>query len=231
MANQTKLTAKTRTDVGRSAVNKIKKEGRVPAVIYGGYGKPVTLSLDKREIANLLAHAVSEHVLVDLTIADGAQVTSSLALIQEVQHHPLKGDVLHVDFHAVRADETLHAEVPVEPFGEPEGVKNAGGILEIAVHSLEVECLPKDLPEIIRIDVSALNLGESIHVKDIQFPDGVTATADGDLTVVRVAAPKVEVEAVVEAVVAAEPEVIKEKKEEPAAAAPGKPAAEKTEKK
>ncbi|HZJ15409.1 MAG TPA: hypothetical protein VFD27_10180, partial [Chthoniobacteraceae bacterium] len=89
MANQTKLTAKTRTDVGRSAVNKIKAEGRVPAVIYGGHDKPVNLSLDKREIANLLAHAVSEHVLVDLTIADGAQVTSSLALIQEVQHHPL----------------------------------------------------------------------------------------------------------------------------------------------
>jgi large subunit ribosomal protein L25 len=228
MANQTKLTAQTRSGVGRSAVNKIKAQGRIPAVIYGGLDKPLTLSLDKREISNFLAHAVSEHVLVDLAIADGGQVINRLALIQEVQHHPLKGDVLHIDFHAVRADELLHAEVPVEPYGEPEGVKNAGGVLEIAVHSLEVECLPQDLPEIIRIDVTALNLGDAIHVRDIQLPEGVTARADGDLTVVRVAAPKVEVEPVVEAVVAAEPEVIKEKKEEPApTAAPAKPAPEK----
>ena len=101
-------------------------------------------------------------------------------------------------------------------------MKNFGGILEIAMHSIEVECLPKDLPEVIRIDVSALNVGDAIHIKDIQLPEGVTARADGDLTVVRVAAPKVEVEPE-PAAEAAQPEVIKEKKDDAAAAA--KPAA------
>ncbi len=231
MAKQLKLSAQTRSVVGRSAVNKIKAQGLVPATIYGGHDKPVNLSLNKREISNLLSHATSEHVLVDLEIADGPAKSNRLALIQEVQHHPIRRDVLHVDFHAVRADEKLHAEIPVEPFGEPAGVKNFGGILEINLHSLEVECLPKDLPDLIRIDVSGLNVGEAIHVKDIALPEGVTARADGELTVVRVAAPKVEVEPVA-AAAAAGPEVIKEKKDDAAAAKPGaapaaKPAAEK----
>ena len=232
MAKQLKLSAQTRSSVGRSAVNNIKAQGLVPACIYGGSDKPVNLTLNKREISNLLSHATSEHVLVDLEIADGGKTSSRLALIQEVQHHPLKRDVLHVDFHAVRADEKLHAEIPVEPFGEPAGVKNFGGILEIALHSLEVECLPKDLPDLIRIDVSGLNVGEAIHVKEIALPDGVTVRADGELTVVRVAAPKVEIEPVAAVAAAAGPEVIKEKKEDPAAAdkkpaGDKKPAAEK----
>ena len=218
MAKQLKLSAQTRSTVGRSAVNKIKAQGLVPACIYGGSDKPVNLTLNKREISNLLSRATSEHVLVDLEIADGGTTSSRLALIQEVQHHPLKRDVLHVDFHAVKADEKLHAEIPVEPFGEPAGVKNFGGILEIALHSLEVECLPKDLPDLIRIDVSGLNVGEAIHVKDIALPEGVTVRADGELTVVRVAAPKVEIEPVATVAAAAGPEVIKEKKEDPAAA-------------
>ncbi len=108
---------------------------------------------------------------------------------------------LHVDFHAVRADEKLHARNPGrDRSAKPAGVKNFGGILEIALHSIEVECLPKDLPEMIRIDVSGLNVGDAIHVKDLQLPEGVSARADGDLTVVRVAAPKVEVEPVAAAV-------------------------------
>lgn len=218
MAKQLKLSAQTRSVVGRTAVKKIKAQGLVPATIYGGHDQPVNLSLNKREISTLLLRATSEHVLVDLEIADGAEKSSRLALIQEVQHHPIRRDVLHVDFHAVREDEKLHAEIPVEPFGEPAGVKNFGGILEIALHSLSIECLPKDLPELIRIDVSGLGVGEAIHVKDIALPEGVTAHADGDLTVVRVAAPKVEVVPAPSA--AAGPEVIKEKKDDAAAAKP-----------
>lgn len=219
MAKQKTVSAQTRTGVGRSAVNKLKQQGLVPAVVYGGHDKPQTLQVNARDIGNLLSHATSEHILVDLQIADGGNTTSRLALIQEVQHDPIKGSVLHVDFHAVRADEKIHAEIPVEPLGEPAGVKNYGGILEIALHSLEVECLPKDLPEIIQIDVSALNVGDSIHVKDIALPAGVTARQDADLTVVRVAAPTVEAEPTpaAEAAAAAGPEVIKEKKEDAAA--------------
>ncbi len=229
MAKQLKLTAQTRSTVGRTAVKKIKAQGLVPAVVYGGQAKPISLSLNAREITNLLSHAVSEHLLVDLEINDGGATSNRLALIQQVQHHPIRRDVLHVDFHAVKADELLHSEIPVETFGEADGVKNFGGILEHSMHSIEIECLPKDLPEIIRIDVSALGVGEGIHVKDVQFPEGVTARADGELTVVRVAAPKVEIEPAAGAE-AAQPEVLKEKKDDKAAAKPAadaKPAAKK----
>ncbi|HEX8296186.1 MAG TPA: 50S ribosomal protein L25/general stress protein Ctc [Chthoniobacteraceae bacterium] len=220
MAKQLKLSAQTRTGIGRSAVNQIKKQGLVPAVIYGGKEQPLALSIKAREIGTLLAHATSEHVLVDLEIAGDGATTNRLALIQQVQHHPIKGSVLHVDFHAVNANEVIHAEIPVEPFGEASGVKNFGGLLELNMHAIEVECLPQDLPEVIRVDVSALNVGDAIHVKDLQLPAGVVVHVDADLTVVRVAAPKVEEEPVAGAAVATQPEVLKEKKEDPAAAKP-----------
>jgi large subunit ribosomal protein L25 len=229
MAKQQKLTAQTRLTSGRTAVIKIKQQGLVPAVVYGGQDKPINLSINAREIGNILAHATSEHFLVDLEIEDGGSKTNRLALVQEVQHHPIKGNVLHVDFHAVKADEKLHAKIPIETLGEPAGVKNFGGILEISMHEIEVECLPKDLPEVISLDVSALGVGDAIHIKDIKFSEGVTATADEELTVVRVAAPKVEIEPAAGAEVAA-PEVLKEKKPDAAAApaakgaAPAKPA-------
>ena len=216
MAKQQKLAAQKRETAGRSAVNKIKAQGLVPAVIYGAKEEPMKLTISAREIGTLLSRATSEHVLVDLEIADGGQKSNRLALIQEVQHHPLKRNVLHVDFHAVRADEKLHADIPVEPTGEADGVKNFGGILEINLHTVEVECLPKDLPEIIIIDVTRLGVGDAIHIKDLQLPEGVTVRGDGELTVVRVAAPTVEIEPVA---AAAGPEVIKEKKEDTAAAA------------
>lgn len=223
MAKQIKLSAQTRLTSGRSAVNKIKKQGLVPAVVYGGKDKPVNLAISAREIGNALAHATSEHFLVDLEIADGSSKQSRLALVQEVQHDPIRGDVLHVDFHAVNANEVIHAEIPVETVGEADGVKNYGGILEINLHALEIECLPKDLPDVITIDVTALGVGDAVHVKDVKLPEGVSARADGDLTVVRVAAPKVEVEPV--ASETTQPEVIKEKKEEGAALAAGAKAA------
>lgn len=227
MAKQQKLAAQTRTTSGRTAVKKIKQQGLVPAVIYGGRDKPSNLSINAREISNILSHATSEHFLVDLEIADGGSTTSRLALVQEVQHDPIKGNVLHVDFHTVKADEKLHAEIPIETIGEARGVKNFGGILEMPMHEIEVECLPKDLPEVITLDVSELGVGDAIHIKDIKFPEGVSARADEDLTVVRVAAPKVEVEPVAAEVT--QPEVLKEKKEDAAApaakgAAPAKPA-------
>ena len=129
-----------------------------------------------------------------------------------MQHHPVRGDILHVDFLEVATDELLHTEVPVEAFGDADGVKNFGGLLEHSLRSLAIECLPKDLPEIIRVDVSALGLNQSLHVRDIILPQGVTATTDPDLTVFIVAEPKVEVTPVATAEVPTGPEVIKEKK-------------------
>jgi large subunit ribosomal protein L25 len=132
-------------------------------------------------------------------------------------------------------DEKVEADVPLEPTGTANGVKNFGGLLEQSLRVLAVECLPRDLPDIITVDVSELNIGDSIHVRDIKLPDGVTANVQADLTVFSVLAPIVEEEVVAEAEVAAGPEVIKERKEEGEAAAPGAgasaPAKEKEQKK
>ena len=214
MAQQVKLKAQKRTLIGRNAIKKIKEKGLVPAVIYGSQAEPMTLQIDARELTTVLAGASSEHVLVELEILDGSQSTHRLALIQEVQHHPLKSALVHVDFHAVSATEKITSEVPIEAVGEALGVRTFGGLLEYSLRTLEVECYPQDLPDIVRIDVSNLNIGESLHVRDIQLPSGVEAITDEDLTVVSVVASRVGEEVTEPAEVATTPEVITEKKPE-----------------
>lgn len=220
MAKQVKLSAQTRPHAGRSAVKKIKAQGAVPAIIYGGREEPQSLQVSSREINTLLSHAVGENILVDLEISDAGKTVNRLALIQEIQHAPLGGAVLHIDFHAVSQNEILHANIPVETIGEAVGVRSYGGILEQNMRSIEVACLPKDLPEIIRVDVSNLNIGDSIHIKHIMLPEGVKATADGELTVFHVAPPVVEEVKVAAVEAPTGPEVIKEKKPDGEAAAP-----------
>ncbi len=221
MAKQVKLKAEPRTATGRSAVRKLKARGIVPAIIYGGKEKAQSLQLSARDINVMLSHASGENILVELEI-DGEKAKRT-ALVQEVQHSPLGGDVMHVDFHAVSMDETIEADVPLEPTGTATGVKNFGGLLEQNLRVLSVECLPADLPDRITVDISALNIGDSIHVRDIPLPPRVTLKVHPDLTAFSVVAPVVEEEPVAAATeaVAAGPEVIKEKKEEGEAAAPG----------
>ena len=216
MAKQVKLTAERRTATGRSAVRKLKAMGVVPAIIYGAKDKAEPLQVSRRDINAMLSHAAGENILVELEIAG----KSRLALVQEVQHAPLGGAILHVDFHAVSMDEMIQADVPLEPTGIANGVKNMGGLLEQNLRSLAIECLPRDLPDLIRVDVSALDIGDAIHVREIQLPTGVTTRVQPDLTAFSVLAPTVEEEPVVaEVEAAAGPEVIREKKEEPEAAA------------
>jgi large subunit ribosomal protein L25 len=227
MAKQVKLKAEPRTDAGRSAARKLRARGLIPAIIYGGNNKPQPLQVAAREINAMMSHASGENVLVELEIA--GQDSSRTALVQEVQHSPVGGEIRHVDFHAISMDEMIEAEVPLEPIGTAVGVKTFGGLLEQSLRALAIECLPGDLPDRITVDVSQLNIGDSIHVRDIQLPSGVTPKVQPDLTAFSVVAPVVEEEpAVVEAeVAAAEPEVITEKKEEGEGAAPAPVAKEK----
>jgi large subunit ribosomal protein L25 len=213
MAQQVKLKAQKRTLVGRNAIKQIKARGLVPGVIYGSNQTPQPLEVDDRELSTVLAHASNEHILVELEIFDGNQSTSKLALIQEVQHHPLKRGLVHVDFHAVSTTEKIASAVPIETLGEAVGVRTFGGLLEHSLRTLEVQCYPQDLPGVIRIDVTNLNIGESLHVRDIPLPAGVEATTDENLTVVSVVASRVgeETTEVVEQAAAA-PEILTEKK-------------------
>ena len=220
MAKQAKLKAEQRTAIGRSAVRKLKTRGIIPAIVYGGKEKPQPLQVAARDINAVLSHASGENILVELEIA--GEQSNRMALVQEIQHSPVGGDILHVDFHAVSMDEKIQAEVPLEPVGIANGVKNFGGLLEQSLRSLPIECLPRDLPDRLTVDVSNLNIGDSIHVRDIQLPSGVTAKAQPDLTAFSVLAPVVEEEPVPIAAegAAAGPEVITEKKPEGEAATP-----------
>ena len=219
MAKQVKLKAEPRSTVGRSAVRKLKARGFIPAVIYGGTDKPQPLQVSARDINAMMSQASGENVLVELEIGDDGQ--SRTALVQEVQHSPVRGEIRHVDFHAISMDQMIQAEVPLEPLGTAVGVKTFGGLLEQSLRALAIECLPVDLPDRITVDVSHLNIGDSIHVRDIQLPAGVTPKVQLDLTAFSVVAPVVEEERVATEAeaAAAGPEVITEKKEEGEAAA------------
>jgi large subunit ribosomal protein L25 len=227
MAKQVNLKAEPRTNVGRSAVRKLRARGLIPAIIYGGNDQPQPLQVTARDINAVMSHASGENVLVDLEIA--GEKSSRAVLVQEVQHSPVGGDIRHIDFHAISMDQRIQAEVPLEPMGIANGVKNFGGLLEQSLRALAIECLPRDLPDRITVDVSAMNIGDSIHVRDIQLPSGVTAKVQPDLTAFSVLAPAVEEEPVAAEVeaAAAGPEVITEKKEESEAAAPAPAAKEK----
>jgi large subunit ribosomal protein L25 len=196
----------------------LRAAGRVPAVIYGRQAKPQNLEVSAKEIGDLIHHSVSENLLVDLSVENDARA-KRLALVQEIQHHPLEGDVLHVDFHEVTEDEKVVVLVPLETVGEAAGVKNSGGVLEHVVFKLKVRALPRDLPEQMVVDVSHLELGKSIHLGEIKAPAGVEILGDKNIAVISVALPRTEEEEVAavaegEAVAAGDVEMIKEKKEE-----------------
>jgi large subunit ribosomal protein L25 len=220
MSNQVSLKASRRSALGRNAVKKVKAAKAVPAILYGNGVEPQPLQVERRAIDTLLSHAVGENILVNLEIEEGGKTGSRLALINEVQHHPVNQSVLHIDFHAVSLTETLVAEVVIESFGEATGVKNFGGLLEQSLRTIEVECLPKDLPEMIRVDVTNLNLGDALHVGGLPVLPGVKYLADDEVTVFLVSEPKVSDDSSAGAAEggATEPEVIREKKTEEAAA-------------
>lgn len=211
MSKATTILNAKRREIGSSGENaRLRKQGKIPGVLYGKKVKPTNVQVQRGELDVLLNHAVGENILVELNLEDGSK---SLALIQEVQHHPVTGEALHIDLLAVSVDEKITAEVVIEPTGEAVGVKNFGGVLEHNIRQLEVECLPSDLPEVIYVDVSGLNVGESIHIRDIALPSGVVAIQDPDLAVFHITPPRVDTGSSTEEAVTA-PEVIKQKKEE-----------------
>src|SRR2546422_2228706 len=218
------LNAFARTLARRAGAKRLRAAGRIPAVIYGRQAQPQNLEVNAKEMENLMHHSISENLLVDLEVKEDAR-PKRLALVQEVQHHPLSGQVLHVDFHEVAENEKVTVMVPVETVGEAAGVKTGGGVLEHVLFKIKARALPKDLPELITVDVSHLNIGQAVHLGEIKPPEGVEILGDKNIPVIAVAAPRTEEEEAAEAAEAAaaapgEVEMIKEKKEEGAEAAP-----------
>jgi large subunit ribosomal protein L25 len=215
MAKQVQIKAKSRTETGKGPVKRMRASGVVPGVVYGAHTKPLSITITLLELDKALHHATGENVLVDLVVEEGGKSSNRLALIQEVQHHPFEDQILHVDFHEVSATEKLRTAVPVRAIGEPAGVKTGGGVLEFVMRELRVECLPKDLPEVIEVNVEKLEIGQSIHVGDVTPPAGVAFLDNKDQAVFIVAAPIAEEEVAAPAEAGpTEPELIGAKKEE-----------------
>jgi large subunit ribosomal protein L25 len=211
------LTAFQRTLGRRAGAKKLRSSGRVPAVIYGRHNPPQSLEFNIKDIKNVINSAHSEIVLLDLSV-EGDAKPKRLALMQEVQHHVLSHAMLHVDLHEVAEDEKVTVMVPVEAIGEAVGVKTGGGTLEHVLFKLKVRSLPKDLPEALIVDVSALEIGKSIHIGEIKAPVGVEILGDKKVPVLSVAAPISEAQeaATLESATtpSGEVEMLKEKKED-----------------
>jgi large subunit ribosomal protein L25 len=224
------LNAFPRTLGRRAGAKKLRAEGRIPAIIYGRQAPPQNLELNSKEMEDLIHHSISENLLVDLAVKDDTR-PKRLALVQEVQHHPLNGKVLHVDFHEIAETEKVTISIPVETTGEAEGVKTQGGVLEHVLFKIKVRGLAKDIPELVTVDVSHLKIGEAVHLGEIKAPAGVELIGDKHIPVIAVAAPRTEEEEAAEAAEAAaapgEVEMIKEKKEEGEEGAPAAKGAEK----
>lgn len=202
MAKILDLQAEIRSASGTSVAKRMRKAGNIPAALYGRKVKASNIQVHGKTFSKLLEGSASDNILVSLKIAGIAE--DQLALVQEVQHDYLRGGILHVDFHAVAADEEIHANVPVVMVGEAKGQK-LGGMMEAIHHEIEVRCLPKDLPESIQIDVTELEVGQGIHVREINFPEGVVCRLGGDVVIVMCEEPKVEVEPAPAAAAAAAP--------------------------
>jgi len=215
MVEQITIKARVREQTGPSAARRLRRSGRVPAVIYRAGKKARLLDLDAHELENILHHHTGENFVMDVDIGGRPRK----ALLKEVQHDVVTGRPLHVDFYEVSMKERVHVTVALELSGEPLGVTQQGGVLEQLLHEVEVECLPGDIPESFSVDVSGLKIGQHITVGDLPIDtDKYGLITGADVVLAAVAAPRVqeEVEAAAEEAEAGvtEPEVISEKKGE-----------------
>lgn len=214
MAESLVLDATKRTESGKSAARQLRREGRIPAVIYGHGRDPEALTISQADFEKTLA-SISGTTVIKLKV--GSKTSS--ALIQEIQRHPTKLQILHVDFLEVHKGEKLTVRPPIRLVGSPHGVRNQGGVLDQILRELEIRVLPKDMPDHIQIDVTALTVGQSIHVSDLDVPN-VEILTDSHATICTVVAPRVEAEAAelagAEEEGIAEPELIRRPKEEEA---------------
>ena len=171
MKTQLSLTVTPRTQTGRSASRRVRKANAIPAILYGKHTKPEKLSVDTPEFVRLLKVVSGRAVLIELQQSGKAE--KALSFLQEIQRDPITDKYLHLDLQEVKADEKFEIRVPVMAVGEAFGVKNQSGVLEINTHLLRVRCLPKDLPELVNVDVSELKVGETIKVSELKPIPGV----------------------------------------------------------
>ena len=190
MSDQISLNVDVRTASGKKVAKKLRYRGQLPAVVYGEGAETVACSVDQRTLSDLLK-AHGRNAIITLRAGDTSQST----IIKDIQYHPVYDEMLHVDFHRIDLTRKIVVEVPLHATGSAVGVRIGEGILEQMLHDLEVECLPTEIPDHIEIDVSDLDIGDSLHVSDIVIDgDDLTLVTDADRAIFAVAAPALIIE-------------------------------------
>jgi large subunit ribosomal protein L25 len=189
--------ATARDQAGKGAARTLRSKGLIPAVIYGHGRDPQSLSLNARDLDKLLGHIQAESTVIEVSVGG----TTSKTLIREIQRHPIKRQILHVDFQALVAGEKVTVSIPIVLEGIPEGVRLGGGVLDQTLRELEIEVDPSSIPDHIEFDVTNMVIGDSVHVSDLKLPEGVEVLDDPETSVAVLAAPR----AVIEETAAVEP--------------------------
>ena len=205
------LSASTRNSAGKGAARSLRSAGQIPAVIYGHAREPQSLAIPTREFEKLLERVSAESTVIELDVGG----TVARTLIREIQRHPFKKQILHIDFQELVAGEKVSVNVPIVLTGTPEGVRLSGGILSQVMSELTILVDPVNIPRRIEADVTNVVIGHSLHVSDLKVPEGIEVLDEADATVAVVSAPKVEVEptpGVEAAETSAEPELIRKTK-------------------
>lgn len=184
------LKSNIRAESGKKTGHKIRKEGKIPGILYGHGEEPLALEMDKHDVWEVLHKAKSRHLVVGLEV-EGVDLGNVVTLVKDVQQHPVTGEVLHIDFLRVYKDEMINVDVPVKIIGTAKGVKESGGILYHSIRNVTVNSKPTEIPEAIEVDVTELEIGQSIHITDIigNYSD-IEFVYDADITLAHVAAPK-----------------------------------------
>jgi large subunit ribosomal protein L25 len=188
--SETALVVEAREATGKGAARRLRAAGRIPAVLYGRGRDSLALALDPRALDRILRTG-GANTLLDLTVEGHPEVKDTVALVKELQRDPLRGSILHADLYAVDLTRAVTVDVPVHLVGKPRGL-DFGGILEHTLREIALECLPRAIPEAIEVDVSQLEVGDVLHVRDLVLPEGVSLVTEPDLGVVHVALPQAE---------------------------------------
>jgi len=184
------FSATAREKGGKGAARQLRARGQVPAVIYGHGREPMSLSLNARDLDKLLGHIQAESTVIEVTVEGHTAKT----LIREIQRHPIKRQILHVDFQALVAGEKVIVSIPIVLIGTAEGVKLEGGVLEQPLRELEIEVDPSNIPDHVELDVTNMMIGDSLHVSDLKVPEGVEIQDDPETSVAVLAAPRAVIE-------------------------------------